>query len=236
MIIFLSCHIDQRVIFCRYMVKMQKMDLLIALYMFCIAVSELMGGKTFHLLTIGSFPLNPSVAIFTYPLIFTINDIITEVFGKERARSIVMSGVVVIFGILLFSLLAVSLPPSMRFMANEKAYDTIFGVSARIAAASLIAFIISDFLDVYLFAAIRSKLGKSKLWLRNNVSNFIAQFFDTVLFIVLAFYALDKSFDSNFVFLAGIILPYWLIKCAMSVIETPLVYLGVNWLKTEKKV
>ncbi len=236
MVIFLTCHIDQLVIFCRYMVKIQKMDLLIALYMFCIAVSELMGGKTFHIMNIGSFPLNASVAIFTFPLIFTINDVITEVFGKERARSVVLSALVVIVGILLFSLLAVSLPPSMRFLPSEKAYDAIFGLSARIAAASLTAFIISDFLDIYLFSLIRKKLGKKALWLRNNVSNFIAQFFDTLLFMFLAFYAIDKSFDANLVFLFGLILPYWLLKCFMSIIETPLVYLGVNWLKSEKKV
>ncbi len=212
------------------MVKVQKMDLLIALYMFCIAVSELMGGKTFHIMNIGSFPLNASVAILTFPLIFTINDVITEVFGKERARSVVLSALVVIVGILLFSLLAVNLPPSMRFLPNEKAYDAIFGLSARIAAASLTAFIISDFLDIYLFSYIRKKLGKKALWLRNNASNFIAQFFDTVLFMFLAFYAFDKSFDANLMFLWSLILPYWLLKCFMSIIETPLVYLGVNWL------
>ena len=218
------------------MVKVQKMDLLIALYMFCIAVSELMGGKTFHIMNIGSFPLNASVAILTFPLIFTINDVITEVFGKERARSVVLSALVVIVGILLFSLLAVNLPPSMRFLPNEKAYDAIFGLSARIAAASLTAFIISDFLDIYLFSYIRKKLGKKALWLRNNASNFIAQFFDTVLFMFLAFYAFDKSFDANLMFLWSLILPYWLLKCFMSIIETPLVYLGVNWLTSDKKV
>lgn len=218
------------------MPKIQKMDLLIALYIFCIAVSELMGGKTFHIFNLGSFPLNASVAIFTFPLIFTINDVITEVFGKERARSIALSGMIVVAGVFLFSLLAVALPPSMRFMPNEKAYDSIFGLSARIAAASLIAFIISDFSDIYIFSYLRRKLGKKALWLRNNVSNFASQFLDTTIFMFLAFYALEKSFDSNLLFLIGLIIPYWLLKCFMSVIETPLVYLGVNWLKTEKKV
>lgn len=218
------------------MPKIVKMDLLIALYIFCIAVSEMMGGKTFHILNLGSFPLNASVAIFTFPLIFTINDVITEVFGKERARSIALSGMVVVAGIFLFSLLAVALPPSMRFMPNEKAYDSIFGLSARIAAASLTAFIISDFTDIYIFSYLRRKLGKKALWFRNNVSNFASQFLDTTIFMFLAFYAFERSFDSNLVFLIGLIIPYWLLKCFMSIIETPLVYLGVNWLKTEKNV
>jgi queuosine precursor transporter len=193
-----------------------------------------MGSKVFPIAKIGSFPLNASVAIFTLPIVFSINDIISEVYGKERARSVVRSGLVIVAFIFLFSLLTTSLPPSMRFQPKEAAYDTIFGMSARFAFASLTAFTIAEFLDIYIFSKIREKLGKSKLWLRTNASNVISQFIDTVVFITLAFYALDQSFAQNFPFLAGIILPYWLLKCFMSVIETPFVYLGVKWLKTDK--
>lgn len=217
------------------MLKVQKFDLLVAVYIFCIAVSELMGAKTFPLFAIGTFKLNASVAIFVLPLIFTINDVITEVYGKERARSIIKSGLIVIFLILLFSLLATNLPASARFMVSEKAYDTIFGLSARIAAASLTAFALAEFMDVLIFVKIRKLLGKKALWLRNNVSNFASQFIDTSVFMFLAFYAFDKGFGDNFAFLTSLILPYWLLKCFMSVIETPLVYLGVNWLKKDQK-
>ena len=81
----------------------------------------------------------------------------------------------------------------------------------------------------------KQKLGKKSLWLRTNVSNFISQFFDTGLFITLAFYAMDKPVFDNFSFLFGLILPYWLLKCFMSVVETPLAYLGVMWLKKKDK-
>lgn len=217
------------------MFKIQKMDFLIALYIFCIAVSELMGAKTFPIPAFFGLHLNASVAIFVIPLIFTINDVITEVFGAERARSVVRSGLLIILFILLFSLLAVNLPPSIRFKASESAYDQIFGLSARIAAASLISFGLADFLDVAIFAKLREKLGKSKLWLRNNASNFIAQFIDTAVFMVLTFYALDKGFAGNIAFLWSLIIPYWLLKCFMSIIETPLVYAGVAWLKQDKE-
>jgi len=193
-----------------------------------------MGGKVFHLFNIGNFPLNASVAIFTLPIIFSINDVITEVHGKERARSVVRSGLVMVALIFLFVVLATNLPPSMRFQAKENAYDTIFGLTARFAFASLTAFTIAEFMDIYIFSKIREKLGKKKLWLRTNASNVISQFLDTTIFITLAFYALDKSFNDNFPFLVGIILPYWLLKCFMSVIETPFVYAGVSWLKKAK--
>lgn len=204
---------------------MKKLDVLISIYIFCIAVAELMGAKTFPLVKLGTYQLNASVAIFVVPFIFSINDIVSEVLGKERARSIVRSGLIVVALILLFSLLATSLPPSSRF-TREEAYDQIFGLSARIAAASLTAFAIAEFLDVYLFAKIRELFGKKRLWLRNNVSNIISQFVDTTVFMILAFYD-----PGNIGFVWSLILPYWLLKCFMSVIETPFVYLGVSWLK-----
>lgn len=197
-------------------------------------LSELMGGKTFPITNIGSFHLNATVAIFILPFIYAANDIIVEVFGKARAQSVVRSSLLMIFFLLLFSLLATSLSPSSRFAPTNHAYTTIFGISIRFSAASLIAFAVSEFLDVYLFAKLREKLGKKNLWLRTNVSNFVSEFFDTALFITLAFYALDQSALSNFSFIAGIALPYWLLRCLMSIIETPLVYLGVKWLQDKK--
>ncbi len=217
------------------MFKIQKLDLLISLYIFCIVVSELMGGKTFSITTIGSFPLSASVAIFTLPIIFSINDIITEVFGPQRARSLVRSGLLIVFLILLFSLLAIHLPPSKRFLPSEPSYDRIFSTSARIAFASLTAFAIAEFSDILIFVRLRKKLGKNALWFRNNVSNFVSQFADTTIFMFLAFYSPNRSFNDNLIFLFGLILPYWLLKCFMSVIETPFVYLGVRWLKSEKE-
>ncbi len=217
------------------MFKIERMDFLISLYIFGIIVAELMGAKTFPLLDLGFYKLNASVAIFLIPLLFTINDVIVEVHGVKRARSVVRSGLLMIGLLFGFIMLAISLPPSKRFLETEGAYDTVFGKSARISLASLTAFALADFLDIYIFSKIREKLGKSKLWLRNNASNFIAQLIDTVVFMTLAFYAFDRGFADNWGFLLSLIIPYWLLKCSMSVIETPLVYLGVKWLKSEKK-
>jgi queuosine precursor transporter len=213
-----------------------KFDLLVSLYIFCIAVSELMGSKTFPLFTLGTFTLNASVAIFVIPLLFSINDVITEVYGKERARSVIRSGLMVVALILFFSLLVTYLPPSARFAESEAAYDAIFGKSARIAFASLIAFALAEFTDVYIFSKIRERLGSKALWLRNNASNFVAQLLDTIVFMFLAFYAFDKGLTDNVSFLVSLIIPYWLLKCSLSIIETPLVYLGVKWLRKDEPI
>ncbi len=215
------------------MKSVQKFDLLVALYIFCIAVSELMGAKTFPIVTLGSYTLNASVAIFTLPLVFTINDIVTEVHGYERTRSIIRSGLVVVALLFLFAVLATVLPPSARFAETEAAYDTIFRFSARISLASLIAFGVAEFTDLFVFVKIRKAMHGRALWLRNNLSNWVSQFLDSAVYLTLAFYALDKGVMDNISFLWSLLLPYWLLKCFMSVIETPFVYWGVKWLKRE---
>ncbi|HVZ11529.1 MAG TPA: queuosine precursor transporter [Patescibacteria group bacterium] len=212
------------------MFKIEKLDLLVSVYIFCICASELMGAKSFPFFKLFGYQFTSTVAILILPLIYTINDVIAEVFGKERARSMVRSGLVVVFLILIFSLISTSLPPSKRFLSSEAHYEAVFGLSARISAASLIAFIISEFTDIAVFMKMKEKFGKKALWLRNNLSNFVSEGLDTLVFMTLAFYAFNQSFESNASFLIGLILPYWFLKCFMSVIETPFVYLGVRWL------
>jgi uncharacterized integral membrane protein (TIGR00697 family) len=214
--------------------KINKMDLLIAIYIFCIFASEVMGAKTFPLINIGWHQFNASVAIFLLPVIFSINDIIVEVFGKQRMREIIRVSMIIIVLIVITATFFTLLPSSVRFSGTEAAYDTIFATSIRMSIASLAAFTFADFLDVHIFSKLREMIGTSKLWLRTNLSNIIAQFVDTFIFMTLAFYAFDQSFSSNASFILSIGIPYWILKCLMSVIETPFVYLWVNWLKKDK--
>lgn len=203
------------------MTKVQKLDLLIAVYIACVISAELLGAKVFQI----GF-IRASVAIFVLPITFTINDVVTEVFGKDRSRNIIRAGLYVLIGLAAFTLLAISLPPAGRFTAANPAYQQIFSKSLRIMLASLTAFFLAERFDVYVFAKIREKLGKKRLWLRNNFSNFLGQLFDTTIFMFLAFYT-----PGSFSFILSLIWPYWLLKCFMSVIETPLTYLGVKWLR-----
>lgn len=195
-----------------------------------------MGAKTFPLTNFSWLHLNVTVAIFVMPLLFTMTDIVVEVYGRNRARSMVFSGLIVVALLILYSLIATSLPPSHRFAATEAAYDTIFKASIQIAFASLVAFAVSELLDVVIFSKLRQRMGKQGLWLRNNVSNIASQLADSIIFVVLAFWSFHISVEANLSFMISIIIPYWLIRCALSLAETPLVYLGVWWLKDDKDI
>ncbi|MBP6994149.1 queuosine precursor transporter [Candidatus Woesebacteria bacterium] len=212
-----------------------KVEFLIMLYGTCIVVSELMGSKVIPLVNLFGMQFNASVALFTLPLIFTINDVIIEVCGFEKSKNMVRSGLVMIAFNMFFSLLVTILPPAKRFIAQNSAYVSVFSQSLRISFASLCAFALADVSDILIFQKLRKRLGTKRLWLRNNVSNIISQGIDTTVFMTLAFYSFSTGFSHNVTFLASIVLPYWLVKCCMSIIETPFVYLGVRWLRGGSK-
>ncbi|MBP6945076.1 queuosine precursor transporter [Patescibacteria group bacterium] len=215
------------------MIHLHKMDVLVAVYIFCIAVAELMGSKTITLFSAGSFHLTASIAILVLPLLFTINDVVSEVYGRERARSLALTGVGIVFLLACFSAFVLVLPPSARFAAHNDAYGQVFRASFRFSLASLIAFLFAELLDVAIFARLRQRFGAGRLWLRTNVSNILAQGIDTFVFMTIAFWHVEQSFSANSFFLLGLILPYWFLKCIFSVFETPFVYLGVRWLKRD---
>lgn len=204
--------------------RTQKLDLLLALYITCVVAAELMGAKTFPL-----WFLNASVAIFTLPITFIINDMVVEVEGKKRALNFMRSAFIALLFLLAFNLLAISLPPSTRAAAFEPAYQVIFSKSLRITLASLTAFFLAERLDILVFSKIRARLQNHGLWLRSNLSNIISMFADTVLFMFLAFFE-----PGNATFVWSLVLPYWGLKCFFSMVQTPLTYLGVRWLKQSK--
>lgn len=200
-----------------------KTDLLLGLYIAAIVCAELLGSKIFTI-----WGLNASVAIFVFPLTYTINDIIFEVHGKKRAQEFMRVGFLVLLFVFAFTVLALGLPPASRFASTNPAYTQVFGKSLRIIVASLTAFWLSERLDIYVFAQLKEKLRQRGLWLRNNVSNILSQFIDTIIFMYLAFYSPGHGW-----FVFSLVIPYWLLKCAFSLGHTPLTYLGVSWLKKE---
>ncbi len=217
------------------MSNIKKMDLVMALYIFGVVTAELLGIKTFRLTDFSWAHLSVTVSIFVMPLLFTMVDSVVEVYGRARARSMVYCGLIVVILLILYAALATHLTPSSRFAPTEPAYDTVFISSIRISLASLAAFAISELMDVALFSKLRQRLNGQALWLRNNVTNFVSQFADSAVFMVLAFYTLSEPFGANWSFLVSITLPYWLIRCVLSIFETPLVYLGVWWLRGSMK-
>ena len=201
----------------------RKLDLLLGLFVGSMVLVNTVGSK---ITTLGG--VRVSVGIFFMPLLFLITDIVGEVYGREKARSFVRvaSGMLVFMFVMVY--LCIQLPPNPTWGFQEQ-YANIFGSSLRMTFASVISFIISQSLDVAAFDFWKRKTSGKHLWLRNNASTMVSQFFDTSIFMFVAFYHMTPKFTTGFIF--SLILPYWAFKVIFALIDTPFCYLGVRWLR-----
>jgi hypothetical protein len=204
-----------------------KLNLLLAIFVGLLIGMNLLGGKITTL-----FGVSVSVGIFMVPLTFLITDIVEEVHGKKVAKQFLISGVVTLVITFVYIAFFVALPANERYVHNE-AYKTIFGSSMRIIIASIVAFILSQFHDVWAFNFWKQKTKGKFLWLRNNASTIISQGIDTFVFMMIAFYQIAPKFD--FAFIIKLSIPYYLFKIAFALIDTPFVYLGVKWLRGKRE-
>lgn len=173
--------------------------------------------------------LHVSVAVFSFPFVFLTTDVIGEIYGKKLARFFVRCGFIATALFLVYSVISISLPWAEAGLWAKDSYEQIFGVSMRIALASLVAFGVAEFQDVYAFFLVRAKLGERFFWLRSLLSNIWSQLLDSALFMVIAFYGVYSNQA-----LLRIIITWWLFKVAMGFLYTPLSYLALKLLREEK--
>jgi uncharacterized integral membrane protein (TIGR00697 family) len=129
--------------------------------------------------------------------------------------------------VLLVTALATVLRPAERFAAQNDAYVAVFRSSLRILIASIIAFTLSQYHDVWAFDFWRRKTSGRFLWLRNNASTIVSQLIDTIVFMLVAFWGVTERFTLGYV-LGSMVPPYYLLKVLAAFLDTPFVYLGVQ--------
>jgi uncharacterized integral membrane protein (TIGR00697 family) len=169
-----------------------------------------------------------SVGVFSFPLVFIMTDVIGEVYGKKLAKQFVLAGFISTALFIGYSLLSLAMPWSTDGLWAKEGYNLIFGVSARIAIASLVAFAIGEYQDVFTFFLFKKLFQDKYFWLRSNLSNIWSQFLDTVIFMLIAFLGVYEL-----PVLISIIITWWLYKIFMGFLYTPLSYLAIKLLKNE---
>ncbi|MBI3114923.1 MAG: queuosine precursor transporter [Candidatus Kerfeldbacteria bacterium] len=199
----------------------RKLTIALTLYVTALFASNTLGIKLMPFL----FGTHLSAAIFVFPIVFLMTDVVGEVFGREQAKRFVRMGTISLVFFLTFNLLANVLPSSPDFSQRES-FEEIFGLTFRFALASLVAYVVGEYQDVFSFFFLKAKLGGRWFWLRSNLSNLWGQFLDTVLWSTIAFAGV-YSFGT----IVEIIIPWWLFKSAMGAVYTPLSYLGIKLLR-----
>lgn len=158
--------------------------------------------------------------ILAYCITFVASDVISEIWGKQKAKQVVLGG----FGALVVCLGLIHLAlawPGASVWDNHEAYGSVLGAAPRIIVASVIAYLISQNHDVWAFHFWKKTFRGKHLWIRNNLSTVSSQVIDSVIFITIAFYGIIPIIP----LIAGQVL----VKILIAFLDTPVVYFLV-WL------
>lgn len=185
----------------------------------CVFIGSLTIASVLANKIISVFGLFVPAGILAYSITFICSDVISEVWGKERAKHAVTGGFFAL--ITTFLVIQVALAwPKAPFWEGEEAFKLILGSTSRIIIASFIAYLVSQFHDVWAFHVLKHLTNGKHLWLRNNLSTAVSQFLDSLIFVTIAFYGVMPIWP--------LIIGQWVIKLLIAVMDTPLVY-GVIW-------
>ena len=182
-------------------------------------MAELIGGKIIQL---GPFIM--SIGIIPWPVVFLTTDLINEYYGKNGVKKltfITASLIAYAFIVLFFSM---NIPAAKGVSAvTDEQFQAVFGQSMWIIFASIVAFLVSQFVDVFIFWLLRNKTGGKMIWLRSTGSTVISQLIDTFIVLGIAFWLTGKMSTSEYVNAA---LTGYTFKLIIAIILTPLIYLG----------
>ena len=169
--------------------------------------------------TIELFGLTATMGNIIYGTIFLASDILNENYGKKIARKAVGLGFATLIMMTVIMQFVLLFDPAPSDFA-QSSLSTIFGFIPRVALGSLIAFAISQYVDVWLYALVKRVLPDDKfLWVRNNVSTMLSQLLDTLVFCTIAFAGTYEGSVWMEIFISTYVL-----KFVVSIISTPFLY------------
>ncbi len=182
-------------------------------------VAELIGGK---LIQIGPFVM--SIGILPWPVVFLTTDLINEYFGEKGVRKLSFITACLIAYAFIILLFAINVPAAKGISpVNDEQFYAVFGQSMWIIVGSIIAFLVSQLIDVTVFWFFKNKTGDKKIWLRTTGSTVISQLFDSFIVLGIAFWLPGKiNFET---FISSAITGYTF-KLSIAILLTPLIYLG----------
>ena len=164
-----------------------------------------------------------------YASIFLSTDILEEYFGKKEARKAVFIGFFISLMFLIATIFILLFKPA-EWDIYHTSMKKLFTPTWRIIGASMLAYLISQNLDVTTYGWLK-KIAPNQLWLRNNGSTWTSQIIDTIVFCFVAFVGVY-----TIKILFGIVLSTYLLKLLVAIIDTPFIYLSKFLVKIKPSI
>lgn len=198
------------------------------LFITSLVVSNLIFKKFFYYypFDISLFGVNLfeiSVGILPYPITFLITDLISEIYGKEKANEVVVGGIFASFFAMGIIYVANAVPATDWSPVSDDLFSTVFGSTAIAVLASMMAYLFAQFIDIQIYHYWKRLTAGKHLWLRNNCSTFLSQFIDTATVLLL----LCTFGEISWNLFGGLLLAGFLFKIIIAALDTPFLYLGV---------
>ena len=210
---------------------------LVALFITALVTAQVTASKVLAFALPVSVPLTgdaiilPGAAI-AYALTFFATDCYSELYGRRPAQVLVGVGFAANFVFLGLAWLTIGLPISPNSPVAQGPFSNVIGASTGIVAGSLLAYLVSQNWDVFVFHRLREYTGGEKLWLRNLASTASSQLIDTVLFITVAF-VLFQGMPLNVA--VGLMVGQYIFKLLVALLDTPLVYAVVGFVRGQER-
>lgn len=210
-------------------IKENELALLYIIFGVALVVSNCIGSKLFQLpFQMFGAPVVLTVGTIVYPITFLITDIIGEKYGKDKALIAVIGGFIGQVFACIIIIIAQYLPAISQ--ASQDAYVAQLGQSFIFVIASLTAYVTSQIIDVNLFHAIKNKYlqkhGKITWfkWIYNNIATITSQFFDTAIYVIIAFGIGFNYFaiEGGLLILLNMFIVQWIIKAILALLDTPI--------------
>lgn len=166
----------------------------------------------------------------TYGSIFLATDILSEKYGLKSARKGVFIGFFTLLVLTLITQIDILFIPNQDDFVQE-AMKTLFTLTPRICFGSMIAYLVSNTLDIILYEMIKELSPNNRfIWLRNNVATMTSQFVDTLIFTLISFWGI---FSAQIVW--QLCVTTYLVKIIIAILDTPFLYIA-NFIKGGKGV
>ncbi len=192
---------------------------LAAIFISALILAEITGSKLIQWQITATLVFTMTMGVIPFPITFIVTDIVNEYYGRKGIRFITFLGMAMIALVLLILQIDMRIPAAAISPVKDDAFNAVFSASTRIMVGSLLAYLIGQLVDIYVFHAIRERTGERYLWLRATGSTFVSQFIDSFVVLFVAFYG-QLTTDQ----ILAIGATNYIYKFAIAVLITPLLY------------
>jgi uncharacterized integral membrane protein (TIGR00697 family) len=214
---------------------------LIALFTTALVTAQLTATKILAFQIPVSLPITGAELIlpgasFAYALTYTASDCYAELYGRRPAHVLVNIGFGMNFVLLGLVWATIFAPAAPASSVDPDAFRRVLAASTNVVLGSLLAFLVSQNWDVFVFHRLREFTDGSALWLRNIGSTATSQAIDTVIFVGVAFYLAPELLGLGSALPVSVLLALgvgqYILKLLIALFDTPVVYAIVGYARS----